>query len=313
MRISANHPHNKAHSIDHLGEARNYWWNDDFLALLAERMDWADCTRAADIGCGRGLMTFHLADFLPEGAEIFGFDIESAHLKVARQRAKKVQKRQKVSISFAEGDAHGLPYETDDMDLTLCQTLLIHVPEPLSVLEEMKRITRPGGWVVAMEPNNLVSQFMLDRYEQTDYDIQDVLGMMEVRMRCELGKKRLGEGYNSLGDVLPDLFQKVGLEDTQVWISDKAFSLIPPYDTKEQRLRVAEMIQWIEHGEGGFGYEDNLRYYLAGGGRKDDFGVYWHQISLYQQTLLQQLKDQTFISAGGNLMYIVAGRVPEEE
>jgi SAM-dependent methyltransferase len=311
MRTSVNHPQNKAHSIDHLGEARNYWWNDDYLALLAERLDWANCQKAADIGCGRGLMTFHLAEYLPEGAEIAGLDIEPTHVKVAKQRARKVEKQESVSIHISEGDANPLPFQDGEMDLTLCQTLLIHVPDPVQVIEEMKRITRPGQWVVAMEPNNMVSQFILDRYEQTDYDIKDVLSMMEVRLRCELGKKRLGEGFNSLGDVLPDLFRQVGLTDIEVWISDKAFSFLPPYDTKEQRLRVAQLIDWLENGEGGFGYEDNLRYFLAGGGRKDDFRVYWHKISLYKAALLGQLKEQTFISAGGNLMYVVAGRVPE--
>ncbi|RMG60014.1 MAG: methyltransferase domain-containing protein [Bacteroidetes bacterium] len=299
----------RGHSEDHLGEAREYWWNDDFLDLLAHRLDLSNCHQLADIGCGKGLMSFRLAPFLAEGAEVYGIDREARYIKAAQQRVKREKTDNKVSFQFAEGDALTLPFEDDSMDLTMCQTLLIHVRDPQAVIAEMKRVTRPGGLVVAFEPNNLAPHLMFDRYIETDYSVEEVLEMVEVRLRCEKGKKRLGEGFSSLGDVLPDLFLKAGLEDQQVWMSDKAMPIIPPYETREMRVRVAQLIEWIENGEGGFGYEENLRYYLAGGGRKDDFASYWYRVSLYKLSMLQKLKSQQFISAGGSVMYIVTGRV----
>ena len=172
----------------------------------------------------------------------------------------------------------------------------------------MRRITRPGGWVVAFEPNNLAPQLMFDRYVETDYDIPDILEMVEIRLRCERGKKRLGEGFSSLGDVVPDLFVQAGLSDIQVWMSDKALPLIPPYDTREERVRAAQLIEWLENDTGGMGYEENLRYYRAGGGKKADFDAYWRRASLYKTLMLERLKHQEFISSGGNVMYVVAGR-----
>ncbi|MFK7925468.1 MAG: class I SAM-dependent methyltransferase [Bacteroidia bacterium] len=298
-----------AHSADHLVEARKYWWNEDYLALLAQRLDIADCQNMADIGCGRGLMSFNFSPFLPPGANVHGLDIEETHLKKARQQARNKKQRSDIDFAFTQGNANALPFETEQMDFTLCQTLLIHVEDPMSVLMEMKRITREDGWVVAIEPNNLAIQLMFDRYVETDYEVEDMLQMMEVRLRCEKGKKVLGEGYSSLGDVLPDLFHKAGLQDIQVWMSDKAMSAIPPYDSREQRVRVAQLIDWLETDGGNMGYEVNLRYYMAGGGKRKDFDTYWFQASLYKRKLLASLKDQEYISAGGNIMYIVAGRV----
>ena len=297
-----------AHSQDHFGEAREYWWNDDYLALLAERIDLSDCQKMADIGCGTGMMAFRLAPYLPKGSEIVGLDYESQHLKTARQKARHHKKLKDYSFSFVQGDARQLPFDDDSMDLTYCQTLLMHVQDPLQVLAEMKRITREDGWVLALEPNNLSSQLMFNRYVETEYDVEDMLQLVEVRLRCERGKKVLGEGFSSIGGAVPDLFVQAGLEEVQVWMSDKALSLIPPYDTREKRVRAAQLINWIENDTGGFGYEENLRYYLAGGGRKDDFETYWHRVSLYKRSMLQRLKDQEFISSGGNVMYVVAGR-----
>lgn len=299
---------NQAHSQDHLGESREYWWNEDYLELLARRLSLKDCKSVADIGCGNGLMSLNVANYLPEGASIKGLDFEKRHLKKARQKVRKSEKSSGVDFEFMEGNANNLPFSDQEMDLTFCQTLLIHVPDPLAVVEEMKRVTKKGSWVVALEPNNLVPNLMFDNMAQTDFDVQDMMEVIEIRLRCEKGKQRLGEGFSSLGDVLPDLFLKAGLTDIQVWISDKALTIIPPYDTREKRVRASQMVEWFETDSGGSGYADNLRYFKAGGGKKRNFDAYWIKLETYKQWALQQLKEEKFISAGGNVMYIVAGK-----
>ena len=156
---------------------------------------------------------------------------------------------------------------------------------------------------------------MFNSMQETQYHIEDMLQMLEVRLRCEKGKEKLGEGFSSLGGALPDLFHQAGLEEIQVWMSDKAMPLIPPYDNREKRVMAAQLIDWLENDQGGMGYDENLRYFKAGGGKKDQFDLYWMRLGLYKKQLLQQLKTQTFISSGGQVMYIVAGQVyrPEED
>ena len=296
-----------AHSADHFGEARAYWWNEDFLELMAERLSLHTCRFAADIGCGTGEMTFRLAPYLHPSASVTGLDQEETHLKTARQRARHRKDAQDATFTFVQGDADALPFADDQFDVTFCQTLLIHTEDPLRAIREMKRVTASSGYVVALEPNNLVSHLMFDKYVETDYEVDNVLEMVEVRLRCEQGKKKLGQGFNSLGDVLPDLFVQAGLTNVQVWQSDKALSLIPPYDTREKRVRAAQLVDWLENDEGGLGYDENLRYYRAGGGRKATFDTYWQRVSRYKVSMLQLLKEQKFISAGGQMMYLVAG------
>lgn len=290
-------------------EEREYWWNDDFLELIARRLNFKQCNTVADIGCGIGTLSFALSKHFPSATTIKGIDFEKVHIKKAKQRSRKKSLEHGNSFHFIEGNATNIPFADDEMDLTFCQTLLIHVEDPLEVLREMKRITRKDGWVVAIEPNNLVNSLMFDNYAQTHFNIEQVLKIIEVRLRCEAGKRKLGLGFNSLGDALPDLFQHAGINEIQVWISDKAMACIPPYDTREKRVRVAQLIEWLESDGGGFNYDQNFRYFKAGGGRKMDFDAYWSHILTYKQSLLKALKEQKHITAGGCLMYIVAGKV----
>lgn len=300
---------NERHSESHLTESREYWWNDDYIALLAQRLNLNECQHLADIGCGQGLMAFLFAPHLADDASVIGIDYEKKYIKQATQKARKVSRDTGVSFNFEVGDANRLSLAENSQDVVMCQTLLMHMKSPEAVISEMARCTKEGGLVVAIEPNNLVSNLMFDTYAQTDYEVEDMLEFLEIRLRCEKGKKALGEGFSSIGDVLPDLFEKAGLKNTQVFISDKSLNLFPPYDTREKRMRAAQMIDWIENQTGGFGYDEVWRQYRAGGGGKKSFDAYWLRATRYQQQLLRDLKNQECFLSGGNLMYVVVGEV----
>ena len=90
----------EAHSETHLTESREYWWNKDYLQLLAERLNLSTCINLADIGCGHGLMAFLLAPYLPENAIVNGIDLEIKYVKKAKQKAKKFNKDSQVAFYF---------------------------------------------------------------------------------------------------------------------------------------------------------------------------------------------------------------------
>lgn len=300
----------KLHSEEHLGPAREYWWNEDYLELLAKRLYVDYCHTLVDIGCGKGMMGFKFSKYMPDGSQVFGVDYEPGYIAEAKQRAHTQFGHNQIDYTFKVGNATDIPLPDNIADITLCQTLLIHVKNPQRVIQEMIRVTKPGAWVVALEPNNLVPNLMFDRYGETDFNVESMLDVLEIKLRIEKGKKNLGEGFNSLGDVVPDLFSKAGLQNTQVWISDKALSIIPPYDTQEKILRVEQMLQWIETEAMGYDYQDNLNYYMAGGGTKDKFDAYWQQLLYNKITLKRKLLNEEYISAGGSLVYIVAAQKP---
>ncbi|MEJ8758213.1 methyltransferase domain-containing protein [Pontibacter sp. H259] len=300
----------KQHSEEHLGPAREYWWNDDYLELLAQRLHIEYSHTLVDIGCGKGMMGFKFSKYMPDGSSVIGVDYEPGYIAEAQQRAHSQFGHNKINYTFKVGNATDIPLPDNIADITLCQTLLIHVKNPQHVIQEMIRVTKPGAWVVALEPNNLVPNLMFDRYGETDFNVEGMLDVLEIKLRIEKGKKNLGEGFNSLGDVVPDLFLKAGLQNVKVWISDKALSIIPPYDTQEKILRVEQMMQWIETEAMGYDYQDNLNYYMAGGGQREKFDAYWETLLYNKITMKQKLLNEEYVSAGGSLVYIVAAQKP---
>lgn len=297
---------NKKHSQEYLGEARDYWWNDDYLSLLANRLKLSECSTMVDVGCGKGYMAFKLVPYLNRQAKVYGFDKEQQWVDEAASRSCTVSGANNVGFHFQVADATKMPLENSVSDITVCQTLLIHLSHPLCAINEMKRVTRDGGWVVAIEPNNIINYLVSD--SESDEDIDTKVQLFEIQLRMELGKKLLGEGYNSVGDYVPQMFMESGLKDIQVWLCDKPLSIIPPYDTKEKILRVQEILTWLEHGEVYLDYQGQLRYFLSGGGKEEDFNHYWVRTLAKMERLKTALVNETYISSGGSIMYIVAGR-----
>lgn len=58
------------------------------------------------------------------------------------------------AASLGQGDAHNLPFMDNAFDLVLCHYLLLWVSDPWRVVEEMHRVCRNGGSVLALaEPD----------------------------------------------------------------------------------------------------------------------------------------------------------------
>lgn len=96
-----------------------------------------------DIGCGPGTITADLATYVPAG-HITGLEIAPEVLDAARAHA---ESRGVTNIDFAVADAHKLPYPDHTFDVTHAHQVLQHVTDPVQILREMRRVTKPGGFV----------------------------------------------------------------------------------------------------------------------------------------------------------------------
>ena len=92
--------------------------------------------RVLDVGCGTGRFT---RAFEQAGAEVTGLDADAGMLDLAHER---------VEGDLVAGDAHRLPVEANAVDVAVAITLLEFVDEPRAVVDELVRVTRPGGRVV---------------------------------------------------------------------------------------------------------------------------------------------------------------------
>lgn len=122
---------------------RAYLEQRDVRALVAPLCGASRFRAACDVGCGFGRLTPVLTEV---AGEVTGFEREASLLAVARTL--------QPSLTFhAIERLWALPAESGAFDLALVFTVLQHVPEPdvRLVIEELRRILRPDGWLLLCE------------------------------------------------------------------------------------------------------------------------------------------------------------------
>jgi SAM-dependent methyltransferase len=283
------------HSAAYFGPERDFWWNHDYLRLIARRRGLGSVRSVLDVGSGVGHWARLIATLVAPGAAITGVDPEAEWVQEATRRAPDPR------FSYVQGAGEELPFPDATFDLVTCQTVLIHTPDPRAVIREMRRVTKPGGQVIVAEPNNLASYVV---HTSAGVDIVDALRFVHT---CERGKLALGEGHNSAGDLVPGYFAAEGLTEIQTWIGDKAAALVPPYDAEDQQAFREHTIEEARAGRYGLSREEAERYYRAGGG--EDFDAAWARRLAEAQAAADAAEQGTFHSAGGMIMYVIAGRV----
>jgi ubiquinone/menaquinone biosynthesis C-methylase UbiE len=97
--------------------------------------------RALDVGTGAGALAFALA---PLVREVVGLDPVSELLELARARAM-------PNTEFVEGDGTALPFPDGAFDLGGTHRTLHHVAQPERIVDELARVTRPGGHVLVVD------------------------------------------------------------------------------------------------------------------------------------------------------------------
>jgi ubiquinone/menaquinone biosynthesis C-methylase UbiE len=98
--------------------------------------------RAADIGCGPGYLAIDLARAAP-GLHITGVDLSDAMLTQAVETAARTGLAGRTD--FRVGDAAATPFADGSLDLVISTLSLHHWNDPVSVLDEIARILRPGA------------------------------------------------------------------------------------------------------------------------------------------------------------------------
>ena len=92
-----------------------------------------------DVACGTGILARTAADRVGPTGKVIGIDLSEGMLTVARRLA--------PDIDWRPGDAARLPLPDGEVDVSLCQSALMFMPDATRVLREMARVTTSGGRV----------------------------------------------------------------------------------------------------------------------------------------------------------------------
>jgi len=100
-----------------------------------------------DLCCGTGDWTIMLAQKYPH-AQVIGMDFSQEMLKLAQS---KVAKSAVTNVTLESGDAMNLRYSDDSFDVVTIGFGLRNVPDADKVLQEIRRVLRPGGQLICLE------------------------------------------------------------------------------------------------------------------------------------------------------------------
>ena len=296
----------QGHSANFMNAYRDHWWNQSFLEDMADRLHLNQQKSMLDVGCGQCHWTKLLFPFLSENPQIRAVDNDPLWVD-QQDKASSYFGQYGVDFQMQQADALHLPFESESFDVVTCQTLLIHVEYPEQVITEMKRVLKPGGILLCAEPNNRV-QHLVRTSMTENTPIDEVLDHIRYALIYEEGKKVLGQGDNSLGDLLPGLIAKAEIEDIEVRLSDKAIAMYPPYDRKDQ---MATLKQWAAGDHISASGTDERDYFQTMGPEFLDFYEAYHRKYVDRLgKLLDALENGEYHSGGGSLMYVVSGRKP---
>jgi SAM-dependent methyltransferase len=119
-------------------------WTRSIRTHLFRRFDLGAGKRVLEVGCGTGAVTSDLAN--TSTCMVTGLDLNFPYLEHARAFDSRTR--------FTAGDAFALPFQNGAFDAVYCHFFLLWIGDVPSILAEMRRVTRPGGALMALaEPD----------------------------------------------------------------------------------------------------------------------------------------------------------------
>lgn len=113
--------------------------------------------KVLDLAAGTGTSSAAIAH---EGATVVAADFSPGMIAVGQKKYGHLNR-----VSFVEADATQLPFADDEFDLTTISFGLRNVVRPRRALEEMLRVTRPGGRIVICEFSTPANPAMRTAYD----------------------------------------------------------------------------------------------------------------------------------------------------
>lgn len=185
-------------------------WTAGIRDYLYQRASLADARRVLEVGCGSGaiLATLHEQSH----AQVTGLDIDHPILKFAAGLD--------TSSDLINGDAMRLPFARRVFDVVVCHYFLLWVRSPVTALQEMVRVCRAGGTILALaEP---------DHAGRIDHPYElEALGKLQTESLMHQGAD------HKAGRSLAGWFHQAGLVDIETGVLGGQWKTRPTDDFLE--------------------------------------------------------------------------------
>lgn len=167
-------------------------WTNNLRRFILDTIKTSPGQSILEVGSGTGAL---FPDFISRKLKTFGLDLEADRSEFS--------KTQYPDVPVTCGDGEKLPYKNQSFDYVFCHYLFLWLKNPDLVIQEMKRVTKPGGYVIACaEP---------DYESRIDYpELFQKIGIMQNHSLSF-------QGVNlSIGRQLGWMFRQAGLNQVRL-------------------------------------------------------------------------------------------------
>ncbi len=149
-------------------------WSAELRRLIYSFPWFVEAQLIIEFGCGTGAILQEICPFQKQC--VVGLDIESDPLIFASSID--------TPSKLVQADAYTTPFPESTFDICFCHYLLLWTKKPDLIIEEMIRITKPGGWIMALaEP---------DYGGRIDYPVElEPLGEIQIQSLIHQGANPL--------------------------------------------------------------------------------------------------------------------------
>lgn len=192
-------PKGYVHGYDDKEQQRLFQQAKFLEPYIYEKVDFSKQKHIVEVGSGVGAQTAIILERFPH-LTIDCVDISEAQIAVAKKKLAKYIKSGQVRIHLSDG--HELPFSENTFDAAFLCWFLEHVPGPVEVLTEVRRVLKSGSYVFCNEVLN--STFFIDPYSPAT--LQYLFAMNDHQWNlggdpfvgAKLGNFLLEAGYQSV-------------------------------------------------------------------------------------------------------------------
>jgi SAM-dependent methyltransferase len=300
----------------HIELDRQYLWREDTVELIAGWVGIRPGMTVVDVGCGLGYLGRTYWKYYGYGGLYVGFDISSDLLLEAMELSEEWAENGASLFSLA--DAYRLPLPDNCADLSMCQTMLMHLDRPEDALAEMIRVAKPGGTVMCKEPDHISAQSAQTYSSLPAPSIEERLNELRALLITVEGRKKLGKGDRGIGIKIPKMMADLGLIGIDARSNDLVFLVQPPYETEQQQFHMARARERLESDEELADWEREFKEcYAAGGGSQSSCNRYLEYAREQREKIAKlyrnQVEDGSYFACGARCssFFCVKGIKPE--
>jgi SAM-dependent methyltransferase len=210
-----------------LKHLRERWWDPGFSEFLSENVRPRPGTRILDVGCGEGTAVVSLGRQRISQVDLFAIDQKFDRVKQTVRSAS----AHNIRVKAACADVCHLPFRNDVFDSTFSVAVLQHVRDVPVAVSELARVTKPGGRIVAVEPDN-AARYWYSSLEsgQRTYEMGRAFFASVLAARGDATDP-------SVGPKLTAIFTDAGLEPLSVNLFPVSLARLgpPPKSVWEER------------------------------------------------------------------------------